>query len=204
MAERSSISSSSRIPWDTQATIYSLLGLPTTSMADGNVGRASTDRHKQVKHQPKGAQVSVGHRDFNGVDSGGREARRRAGRSEALAAGFLPELGKMGSAGSFRVSEHAVNGPGGGWVTGEADAAHWGGEKRVSAVNFVACRCSKWQTEVRRPVERLLTRVEKARSFHVSERRRQAGRCVAVRTHAALHARRLRGAATPVIHIGSL
>jgi len=60
-------------------------------MADGNVGRVNTGRYKQVKHQPKGAQVSVAHRDFNGVDSGGREARRRAGHGEALAAAFMPE-----------------------------------------------------------------------------------------------------------------
>ena len=140
LAERSSISSSTRIPWDTQATLYSLLAPPATSMADGNVGRASADRHKQVKHQPKGAQVSATHCDLNGVDSGGREARRRAGRGEVLAAAFLPEMGKTGSAGSFRGLERAVKGPGGGWVAGEADAVHWGGEKGVSAVNFAVAR----------------------------------------------------------------
>ena len=38
-------------------------------------------------------------------------------------------------------------------------------------------------------MEWLLTRVEKTQSFHVSGRRRQAGRCVAARTHMALYAR---------------
>jgi len=109
-------------------------------MADGNVGCASTDRHKRVKHQQKGAQVPAAHRNFIGVDSGGREARGRAGRGEALAAVFLPELGKMGSAGSFGGLDHAVKRPGGSWVSGEADAAHWGGEKGVSAVNFAVAR----------------------------------------------------------------
>ena len=82
-------------------------------MEDGNVDRANTGRHKQLEHNPRGAQAPVAHRDFKGVDSGGREARRRAGRGEALAAAFLPELQTMGLAGSFKRLERAVMGRGG-------------------------------------------------------------------------------------------
>ena len=52
-------------------------------MEDGNVDRANTGRHKQLEHNPRGAQAPVAHRDFKGVGSSGREARRRVGRGEA-------------------------------------------------------------------------------------------------------------------------
>jgi len=54
-------------------------------MADGNMGRTSTDRHKQAQHQPLGTQGSVAHRDFNGAKSGGGEARSRPDRGEGFA-----------------------------------------------------------------------------------------------------------------------
>jgi len=82
-------------------------------MADGNVGRANTDRYKQVKDKPKGAQAPVAHRDFKKMDSGSKDAQRRAGYGGVPVAAFLPELGKTGSAGSFKGLERAVRGPGG-------------------------------------------------------------------------------------------
>jgi len=109
-------------------------------MADGNVGCAYADRYKRVECKPRVIQARVAHHDFKGVESGGRVARRRAGRGEVLAAAFLPELEEKGSVWSYKGLEYAVRRSGASWVAGEADAAHWGGEKGVSATNFTVAR----------------------------------------------------------------
>ena len=77
-------------------------------MADGDLGRANVGRYKQVEHKPRGAQAPVAHRDFKNI-----AAVKMLGGGLVLAAAFLPELGKTGSAGSFKGLERAMRGPGG-------------------------------------------------------------------------------------------
>ena len=82
-------------------------------MADGDLGRVNACRYKQVEHKRRGAQAPVAHRDFKKMDSGSKDAQRRAGYGGVPVAAFLPELGKTGSAGSFKGLERAMRGPGG-------------------------------------------------------------------------------------------
>ena len=62
------------VPWDTHATLYSLLAPQAAPMADGEANGANTGHYKRIERKPKGARVSGAHRDFNEAKSGGGEA----------------------------------------------------------------------------------------------------------------------------------
>jgi len=132
-----SFPNSTRTHSGVQNTWYSLLHPLPASTADGVTNRASTGRHKQLQHQPLGAQGLAAHHDFNGARSSSGEARNRSGRGEAPTAALRPDLERSDSIEGYDGLELALRGAKGGWVCGGAAGGSpvpWKGARRTNLV----------------------------------------------------------------------